>query len=259
MAKVYIDLGHGGSDSGAVGARNVLEKDIVLEVGKKVESVLKSRGIDVKMSRYGDTTKSLSERTNEANKWGADCFISIHCNSSKNKTAKGLETYCFKFKYRKLADFVHGELVNDRLYTIDRGVKEGNYHVIRESNMAACLVELGFIPNVEDLNLIENKKDEFALAIADGICNYLGIKFNSAPPVQKVPVYNIWTGGFGAKENAKLKMDYLHELTGWWLELVDWNGDWRIKTGGFTGEDRVKREMEALTALTGWWCEYKPE
>lgn len=260
MFKVYIDPGHGGNDSGAVGVRNVLEKNIVLEVGKKVIDILRNRGIEVKMSRTDDTFKSLSYRTHDANNWGADAFVSIHCNSSDNKTAKGLETFCYKFKYKKLAECVQNELLNDKLYTIDRGVKEGNWHVVRESNMPACLVELGFISNAEDTDLIEVKKNEMALAIADGICNYLGVKFNSNPPIQDTMIYNIITGGFGTKENAQKQLEYLHGLTGWYLELEEFEpGNFRIRTGGFTGEDRVKREMEALKEVTGWWCTYEKE
>ncbi|CEQ04075.1 sporulation-specific N-acetylmuramoyl-L-alanine amidase CwlC [[Clostridium] sordellii] len=258
--KVFLDAGHGGNDSGAVGVRNVLEKNIVLEVCKKIEKILKIRGIEVRMSRSTDIAKSLAERTNDANRWVANCLVSIHCNSFKDKNSKGLETFCYKFKYRKLADCIQGELVNDKLYTINRGVKEGNLHMVRESDMSACLVELGFISNTEDLNLIESKMNEFALAIADGICNYLGIKFNSNPPIQDTTVYNILTGGFGAKEYAQQKLEHLKGITGWYLTLEEaYPGDWRIRTGGFTGEDRVKREMEALKEVTGWWCTYELE
>lgn len=258
--KVYLDAGHGGNDSGAVGARNVFEKNIVLDMCNRIKKILESRNIEVRMSRNNDTFKTLSERTSAANSWGADCLVSIHCNSFKDKNSKGLETFCYKLKYRKLADCIQNELINDKLYTVNRGVKEGNLHMVRESDMSACLIELGFISNVEDLNLIESKKDEFALAIADGICNYLGVKFNSNPPIQKVEVYNIITGGFGAKENAQKQLEYLKGLTGWYLELEEQRqGDFRIRTGGFTGEDRVKREMTALVELTGWWCSYEVE
>lgn len=260
MYKVYLDPGHGGNDSGAIGARNVFEKNIVLDMCNRIKKILESRNVEVRMSRTSDVFKTLSQRTSDANKWGADALVSIHCNSFKDKNSKGLETFCYKFKYRKLADCVQNELINDKLYTINRGVKEVNLHMVRESNMAACLIELGFISNIEDLNLIESKKDEFALAIADGICNYLGVKFDSKPPIQNEIVYNIITGGFGAKENAQKQLDHLHELTGWYLELEEQKpGDWIIRTGGFTGEDRVKREMNALVELTDWWCTYEVE
>lgn len=186
MRKAYIDLGHGGNDSGAVGVRNVLEKNIVLEVGKKLEVKLKHCGIEVRMSRTTDTFKTLEYRSFDANKWKADCFVSLHCNSF-NKSAKGLETYCYKFKYRGLADYLQTEMVNSKLYTLNRGVKEGNYHVIRETNMPAALIELGFIDNVEDIKLLENKQDEFATAIAKGICKFLGVAYKETSKPTSTP------------------------------------------------------------------------
>lgn len=96
----------------------------------------------------------------------ANDFVSIYI-----ATAKGLEIFCYKFKYRKLADCGQSELINDKLYMVNRGVKEEDFYLIRKSDRPACLVELGFISNSEDLNLIESKKDEFALVIADEICN----------------------------------------------------------------------------------------
>ncbi|WP_250674396.1 N-acetylmuramoyl-L-alanine amidase (plasmid) [Paraclostridium ghonii] len=178
MSKVYIDLGHGGADSGAIcRSKNVFEKNIVLEVGKLVESKLKACGIDVKLSRYNDITKSLVQRTTEANNWGADILVSIHVNDAENISAQGVETYCYKFAYRNLADCVHEELIKDGLYTKNRGIKEGNLHMVRESKMSACLVELFFINNEDDINKLLNKKDEFANAIAKGICKYLGINY----------------------------------------------------------------------------------
>lgn len=261
MKKVYLDPGHGGKDSGAVGVENIFEKDVVLAICLKIKTILQSRKIDVKMSRDADVFKSLDYRTTEANKWGADCLVSVHCNSFTNKDAKGLETYCFDLgKYSKLANCIQSELIKDKLYTINRGVKDGNLHMLRESKMAACLVELGFISNIEDIKLLLNKQDEYALAIADGICEFLGVKFTSNSPVQNLNVYNIITGGFGSKEKAQEKLDNLKGLTGWYLTLEEFKpNDWRIRTGGFTGEDRVKREMAALIELTGWWCTYEKE
>lgn len=186
MKKVYIDAGHGGTDSGAIGVKNVLEKNIVLEVAKRVASKLRNCSIEVKLSRTDDTFKTLNYRSSDANNWKADCFVSMHCNSA-NKSAKGLETFCYKFKYRKLADCVHTEMVNAKLYTLNRGVKEGNYHVIRETNMSACLVELGFIDNTEDIKLLENKQEEFATAIAKGICKFLGVAYKETSKPSSTP------------------------------------------------------------------------
>lgn len=184
MKKVYLDPGHGGTDSGAIG-NGIKEKDIVLAVAKKVEAKLKKCNLDIRMARTTDDFKTLEYRSTDANSWGADCFVSIHANSSDATSAQGMETYCYKFTYRPLADKVHGEIIASKTYTKDRGVKEGNFHVVRETNMDACLVELAFISNAEDANLLKNKQDEFATAIAKGICKYLGVTYvddNQTPP-----------------------------------------------------------------------------
>ncbi|GAA0104253.1 hypothetical protein UT300013_08750 [Paraclostridium sordellii] len=176
MKTNMIDAGHGGYDSGAPGLHGCLEKDIVLEVSSKINNYFKTQDIKNINTRTTDVFVSLNERSNKANNLGVNSFVSIHCNSSDNPNAQGLETYCYKFKYRPLADAIHSEIIREGLYTKNRGVKEGNLHVIRETNMDACLVELGFITNEEDYNLIMNNKDRFAKAIAKGIC-----KFNNIP------------------------------------------------------------------------------
>lgn len=184
MKKVYLDPGHGGTDSGATG-NEIKEKDIVLAVAKKLEVKLKKCNLDIRMSRTTDDYKTLEYRSTDANNWGADCFVSIHANSADATSAQGVETYCYKFAYRPLADKVHEEIIASKTYTKNRGVKEGNFHVVRETNMDACLVELAFISNTEDANLLKNKQDEFATAIAKGICKYLDVTYvddNQTPP-----------------------------------------------------------------------------
>ena len=178
MRKNITDAGHGGYDSGAPGLHRCLEKDIVLDVSNRVNNYLKSQSIENINTRTTDVFLTLNERSNKANNLGVNSFVSIHCNSSDNPKAHGLEIFCYKFKYRHLADCILQELKSENLYTQlrDGGVKEGNLHVVRETNMDACLVELGFITNEEDYNLIMNNKDRFAKAIAKGIC-----KFNNIP------------------------------------------------------------------------------
>ncbi len=87
-----MDPGHGGIDDGASGFGH-LEDELNLQVAKIVESKLKQKGIEVKMSRTSDVYISLAERAQMANSYGADAFISIHQNSSDNQSASGIETY----------------------------------------------------------------------------------------------------------------------------------------------------------------------
>lgn len=180
MKKNMTDAGHGGYDSGAPGVHGCLEKNVVLDINNRVETYLKIQDIENTNTRTTDVFVTLNDRTNRANSLGVNSFVSIHCNSSDNPSAQGLETYCYKFAYRPLADTIHSELIQEGLYTKNRGVKEGNLHVVRETNMDACLVELDFITNEEDYNLIMNNKDRFAKAIAKGICKFNGVTWKES-------------------------------------------------------------------------------
>ena len=119
--KVFIDAGHGGNDSGAVGVNNLLEKDINLSVAKKVYDFLKNQGVETKLSRTNDKTLELNERTSAANSWKADCFVSIHCNAF-NKEACGVETYSYSVDTDNLAVNIHEEILKSKCYTKNRGV-----------------------------------------------------------------------------------------------------------------------------------------
>lgn len=105
---VVIDPGHGGHDPGAVGPNGVKEKDINLKIAKELKKILDSKGkeIGVKkvyLTRSEDRFIPLEERTAIAKKLGADLFISIHCNASRNRKAVGSETYILSFTKDKRA------------------------------------------------------------------------------------------------------------------------------------------------------------
>ncbi|EPZ54693.1 N-acetylmuramoyl-L-alanine amidase family protein [[Clostridium] sordellii ATCC 9714] len=137
MRKNMTDAGHGGYDSGAPGLYGCLEKDIVLDISKRVDAYLKNQEIENILTRNTDVFLSLNERSNKANSLGVNSFVSIHCNSSDNPKAHGFEIFCYKFKYRKLADCILEEITKENLFTQlrDGGIKEGNLHVVRETNM----------------------------------------------------------------------------------------------------------------------------
>ncbi|SFK37267.1 N-acetylmuramoyl-L-alanine amidase [Marinilactibacillus piezotolerans] len=183
---VVIDAGHGGSDPGAQ-AGGVKEKDLNLTVSKKVQTKLKNAGYEVIMTRSTDVFVELSERARIANTSSADIFVSIHTNSF-DSTANGIETYSYNASGnannpvvandpdRLLKSSLLSEAIQDALLeetgAYDRGVKEANFHVIRETGMAAVLTEMGFIDNsAERAKLV---KDSYQNQIADGIV--LGIK-----------------------------------------------------------------------------------
>lgn len=95
--RVVIDAGHGGKDPGARGPHGAIEKDITLDISKRLARKLKDRlGFDVTMTRQGDQYISLGGRKDVANRLDADLFVSIHANAAKNKRSKGIETYYLK-------------------------------------------------------------------------------------------------------------------------------------------------------------------
>ncbi len=216
--KVYIDPGHGGNDSGAVGIDGALEKTVNLEMALKVEKLLKNQGLDVRLTRKDDRTLSLKERVDLANNWSADCFVSIHCNAF-NKEAKGVETYSLNDKTSDLAKDIQEEILKTGAYTLNRGVKTANFYVLRNTKMRACLVELGFIDNFDDIKIMTEKDDEIATAIAKGICKFLKVGYKPRvdlepvnPPIQDSDTfYRVVCGSFNNKVNAEERIEELKE------------------------------------------------
>lgn len=254
--KVWIDAGHGGYDSGAIG-NNQTEKHNVLTVSLMAKEGLERCGCEVGLTRSDDTFVGLTERCNMANIWGAEVFVSIHNNSEDDPQAHGIETYALTEQYNKLAKDVHSSLLATGLHTRDRGIKYANFAVLRQTKMNACLVELGFISNSEDAQIMKDNYRNHAEAIVRGVCTNLGIEYVPVPEVSPDQVYYIQTGGFGAKEVAQKNLECLKHLSNWYLELVEVTpNDWAIKTGGFTGESKVKAKMLGLQEITNWWMVY---
>ena len=189
---IFLDPGHGGSDSGAV-ENGVREKDLTLSVYNKVSSRLASLGYIVLTSRNTDKDVGLVSRANQANKSNADMFLSIHFNAGGRGTAYGIETYYYKHeqgyepeinkdnhnsperieKSRKLANKIQQNLLY-KTGAYDRGVKRASFAVLRETSIPSILVELGFIDNQEEVNKIKTNEYQEKLAdgIVDGIVEY---------------------------------------------------------------------------------------
>lgn len=172
---VYIDAGHGGEDSGAVG-NGLFEKDINLAVSEHVTDKLKGEGANPVASRSDDHFLTLEERVAKASANQADLFVSIHVNSGV-ASASGTETY-FQSDYegensRRLASDIQSQLVSS-LQTRDRGVKESDFYVITYSQMPSVLAELGFITNSSDADKLgsEEYQQKAADAIVNGIDSY---------------------------------------------------------------------------------------
>lgn len=178
---VTVDPGHGGRDPGA-SANGIIEKDLNLFVGLKVREYLEREGFQVVMTRSDDTFIELEERVKIAEKNNSDIFVSIHGNAATSE-ARGSESYYYAASLnqrsqdsQQLATFIQKRLV-EALGTRDRGVKHGNFHVIRETSMPAALVELGFITNKDDAAILKTHRQAAAKAISQGIIDYYHWKY----------------------------------------------------------------------------------
>lgn len=181
--RTTLDAGHGGSDPGAIGQNGTYEKDINLKMALGVGELINpytqahyTRTDDLALG--GTITQDLSNRAYLANKNQSNLFVSIHCNSATDRTAHGFEIYCYKKggEAEKLAQSIH-DRCNDYLCLTDRGIKEGNFAVLRDTNMPAVLIELAFISNPTEEGLLNDAEfiTKAQRAISDGIKEYLGV------------------------------------------------------------------------------------
>ena len=185
--KVYIDQGHNpyGFNTGAEG-NGFFEQDITYEVGKRLYNMLEANPeFEAKLSRPSESTvlgvnnsTSLVERVREANSYGADIFISIHTNSAPNPNATGSEALIYSKESSVALGLATDILKQLNLVTglRNRGVIERpGLYVLRRTSMPAVLVELGFISNVSDAELMAYSPGLFAEGIYRGILEYYGI------------------------------------------------------------------------------------
>ncbi len=170
--KIVIDAGHGGSDAGAIGG-GIKEKDITLDISKRVEKLLKQQGYQVKMTRTDDTYVSLQDRVEISENYSPDIFVSIHVNSSVKPEITGVETHYYRQESLALAQTVHASVAS-AINSPNRGLFKSKFYVINHTTSPAILIEIGFISNsAERAELTgEKRKQATAKAIADGIQNY---------------------------------------------------------------------------------------
>lgn len=181
--KIFIDQGHNPQNPNAGAEANGLrEQDINYEVGIELAFLLGSDPqFDVMLSRNSPTdqlgtsnTTSLAERVNAANRWGADYFISLHCNASVNTEASGSEVYVYN---RSTPAYPLGEYILAGLNASTGLPNRGMFinpelYVLRKTTMPALLVEMGYLTNTTDAELLSQYPQLFALGINEGMIAY---------------------------------------------------------------------------------------
>lgn len=228
MVKIYLDPGHGGTDPGALG-NGLEEKNVTLSIANRVRNILVNEysNASVKMSRTGDTTVELIDRTNDANAWGADYFLSIHINSGGGT---GYEDYI----HSALSDNSHTANLRHTIHTEivklnnmrNRGKKKANFHVLRESTMPAMLTENGFIDTKADADKMKQASwlDNVARGHVNGLEKALGLNKDGGDG-----------GGGGTQKFVEVLVDSL-----WTYNSADW--DDRAITVGKGEVFTVKRD-----------------
>lgn len=184
--KIFINPGHCiGIDPGAVG-NGLVEAEVALNIGRLVEKYLQAVGFTTKLFQY-DGLRAIAA---DANNWGADLFISIHCNAAANSSANGTETFYWNAgDGKKLASKIHNQIVNS-IKVANRNIKTANFTVLGATNMPAVLVETAFITNPYDAKLLTSCQDDFARAIARGVTDYTST-YAPLPPVDVTPAKGI--------------------------------------------------------------------
>jgi N-acetylmuramoyl-L-alanine amidase len=213
LSRVVIDAGHGGHDTGTVGQAGYTEKDLVLDVARRLKQLIENElGSEVVMTRNEDSFIPLETRTAVANQQEADLFISIHANSSRVRSVRGVETYFLNFtssrealetasrenaaserSIHELQDLVKKIMLKDKVDEsrelaqhieramaarkgsgLDRGVKQAPFVVLIGADMPSVLAEICFISNPEDEKHVKNPENRQAIAesLFEGVRSY---------------------------------------------------------------------------------------
>lgn len=191
MAKVMIDIGHGGSDTGAVG-NGLMEKDINLKVGVALYNYLSRYNVEVRNTRDTDVTLTNDSRVELVNSYNPDLSISVHHNAAITAEARGAEVihahydeYDDKLANQILANMDAIGMPKRRAFTKLNSRGDDWYYMIRriwDANTKAIIVEGGFVTNPADAKLLE--KEDFlmaeSVAIGSAVVEYLGLELRSS-------------------------------------------------------------------------------
>ena len=187
--KITIDPGHGGNDSGAIGPTGIMEKNLTMRISNELRRLLVAQGATVYMTRTTDTEVSpkhaaasdieeLQARCDVANEAHSDIFVCIHMDSFTGPAARGTTGYYYALgsqQSRDLADKIRQGVI-DQLGTQSRGTQSCNFYVLKHTDMPATLVEVAFVSNLDEEQLLNSEAGirKAAQGIADGIADYFG-------------------------------------------------------------------------------------
>lgn len=212
MPKVFIGVGHGGSDPGAV-SNNTKEKDLNLSIALACRDMLQKHGVSVKMSRTKDENDTLSEEIKECNAYSPELAVDIHNNAGGGDGAEAFYHYGGGVS-KTLAENVLSEIVtigqNSRGAKIRKNANGKDYYgFIRETSCPAVIIECAFVDNATDLKILasKGKREKMGQAIAKGILKTLGIEIQAETDT----IYRVQVGAYKVKANAEAMQTRLKE------------------------------------------------
>lgn len=174
--KILLDPGHGGSDKGN-NIGDIYEKDVNLIIAEEVEKKLKATGVEVILTRKEDINVPSTNRVNLINSTRPDVFISIHQNNIMFQSINGVEVYCYEndSDAEKLGRYV-GHYISEGIGTKNRGVKFGDYHLLRETKVSGIILECIYMSGNNDCKKYTSENYHLiADAIFKGICKFYDI------------------------------------------------------------------------------------
>lgn len=195
---IVLDAGHGGPDGGAVGGNEIIEKNITLEITKKVQDYLQEQGALVILTRDEDEdlanedtkgyskrkTEDLQKRVKLINQSGTDLFVSIHLNAIPVSNSSGAQTFYTRslVENERVAKFIQAELRTSLENTTRSAKTISNVYLLKYAKAPGALVEAGFLSNVNERYLLNSEKyqQKVAAAVYRGILRYFTEKGN--PP-----------------------------------------------------------------------------
>ncbi|WP_456273006.1 N-acetylmuramoyl-L-alanine amidase [Bacillus sp. AK031] len=252
MTTIVIDPGHGGNDPGAT-YRNFQEKNYNLSIALKVRDYLqKNHDVNILMTRTTDTTMSLTERSNFANSRNADFYLSIHNNAAGGR---GFESYIYNGSVsqetKNYQTIIHDQImssVKQKYGITDRGKKRANFHVLRETEMNALLLEVLFVDNPEDVKLLNNPAfiADVSTAIAKGTAKALSLPAKTTP---SGTLYKVIAGSFTDRKNAENRVSFLlSKGVSSFIVPTQISGRqyFRVQAGAFSSKGNAEAQVEKL-------------
>ncbi|ETI66962.1 SH3 domain-containing protein [Neobacillus vireti] len=170
---IVLDPGHGGGDNGATGAAGTLEKELTLRTAQLLYDKLRAAGANVYLTRNNDSFLPLPSRVNTARAYHADAFISLHYDSNLDRSVRGMTGYYYHSYQKSLADTLYASTVAQTKLK-NRGVRFGDFHVVRENSQKAVLMELGYLSNPEEEMTLKSSgfQESAASGLYDGLARY---------------------------------------------------------------------------------------